>query len=102
MTYMLAHVQLKYGGEYFQKFNAAISDLVPIQEEKTGWKLVHRFHSQTGPVWEMFHLWEMSDISQLAAGRAAMRGDAALAEIAKRASECIAHEEIRIVEEVSG
>jgi hypothetical protein len=102
MTFMLGHTQIKAGGEYFQQFNAASSELVPTQEAKPGWKLVHRLHCQSGPVGQMWHLWEMSDITQLDSGRAAMRGAGALAEIAKRASECTTHEEVRIVEEVGG
>ena len=102
MTYLLAHVKLKYGADNFREFNALVTELLPLQEGATGWKLVHRLHAQTGRLWDVWHLWELKDQEHLAAGRAAMRNSPELGEMFKRLSAHIVSEKVRVAETIAG
>lgn len=100
MTYLLAHVKLKYGAENFRDFNSLVTELLPAQEAATGWKLVYRLHAQTGRLWDVWHLWELRDQDHLAAGRAAMRDSPELGKMLKRLSTYVASEKIRVAESI--
>ena len=100
MGYMIAKIQVKYGGEAMATFNECLSHLVPALE-KNGWRLLGGYRNQIGMLNEVWDIWEVRDANHIMDARVGLKDDLEVCEWAAKLSEVMVSEQLHYVEKLS-
>jgi hypothetical protein len=99
MPFMIARIQLRYGGEALATFNEGLAALLPAFEEQ-GWKLVGAYVNAIGTLNEVWDIWEVDDANHIMDARMGVRSVPGVGDWAKRLSEVIVSEQLHYVEKL--
>jgi NIPSNAP len=97
MGYVLARIQLKYGNENLNRYNATIpviADLFALE----GISLRHGWLTQFGSLYEVWDVWEVDDSAHMSRARTSLRRKPEYGEAHEVLAEIIQSEDLRYVE----
>lgn len=93
---MIAHIQLRHGAAARERFNEALTALLPRFEEQ-GWRLVGAFISDIGMLNELWDVWEVRDANHVVEAQVGLRAGAGWGRWSQQLSDVIISEQLHYV-----